>query len=102
VAYSGFGSVFSLLLAFVSILGFAFRSDPFFQNQVRDSTLRLMPVIGRQTSGHIGSPTGRTLALVVEPARHQDPRRTRTTSPDRLIRSEGLPAHGEHLQRRRH
>ena len=65
VAYWGFFSVFSLLLAFVSILGFAFHSDPSFQKQVLDSTLRLMPVIGPQISGHIGSLTGNTLALVV-------------------------------------
>ena len=65
VAYWGFFSVFSLLLAFVSILGFAFHSDPSFQKQVLDSTLRLMPVIGPQVSGHVGSLTGNTLALVV-------------------------------------
>ena len=65
VAYWGFFSVFSLLLAFVSILGFAFHSDPSFQKQVLDSTLRLMPVIGPQISGHIGSLTGSTLALAV-------------------------------------
>jgi membrane protein len=44
VAYWSFFSVFSLLLVFVSILGFAFQSDPAFQKQVLDSTLRLMPV----------------------------------------------------------
>jgi YihY family inner membrane protein len=65
VAYWGFFSVFSLLLAFVSILGFAFHSDPSFQKQVLDSTLRLMPVIGPQISGHVGSLTGSSVALVV-------------------------------------
>jgi len=65
VAYWGFFSVFSLLLAFVSILGFAFQSDPSFQKQVLDSTLRLMPVIGPQISGHIGSLTGSGVALGV-------------------------------------
>jgi membrane protein len=65
VAYWAFFSVFSLLLAFVSILGFAFQSDPSFQKQVLDSTLRLMPVIGPQISGHVGSLTGSTVALVV-------------------------------------
>ena len=65
VAYWGFFSVFSLLLAFVSVLGFAFHSDPSFQKQVLDSTLRLMPVIGPQISSHVGSLTGSTLALVV-------------------------------------
>ena len=64
VAYWGFFSVFSLLLVFVSVLGFAFQNDPSFQKQVLDSTLRLMPVIGPQISGHIGSLTGSTAALV--------------------------------------
>jgi membrane protein len=61
----GFFSVFSLLLAFVSVLGFAFRGDPAFQKQVLDSTLKLMPVIGPQLSGHIGSLTGSGVALGV-------------------------------------
>jgi membrane protein len=65
VAYWGFFSVFSLLLAFVSILGFAFQNDPSFQKQVLDSTLALMPVIGPQISGHIGSLTGSGVALAV-------------------------------------
>jgi membrane protein len=65
VAYWGFFSVFSLLLAFVSILGFAFQSDRSFQKEVLDSTLGLMPVIGPQISGHIGSLTGNGVALAV-------------------------------------
>lgn len=63
MAYWGFFSVFSLLLAFVSLLGFAFHSDPAFQQRVLDSTLRQMPVIGPQISGHIGSLEGNGLAL---------------------------------------
>ena len=73
VAYWGFFSVFSLLLAFVSILGFAFHSDPSFQKQVLDSTLRMMPVIGPQISGHIGSLTGNTLASLSEWQRRHGP-----------------------------
>ena len=46
VAYWGFFSVFSLLLAFVAILGFALQGDPSLQKQVLDSTLERMPVIG--------------------------------------------------------
>jgi membrane protein len=65
VAYWGFFSVFSLLLAFVSILGFAFQNDPSFQKQVLNSTLELMPVIGPQISGHTGSLTGSGVALAV-------------------------------------
>lgn len=45
--------VFSLLLAFVSFLGFAFQNDPSFQKQVLDCALRLMPVIGPQIRGHV-------------------------------------------------
>jgi membrane protein len=65
VAYWGFFSVFSLLLAFVSILGFAFQNDPSFQKQVLNSTLGLMPVIGPQISGHLGSLTGSGVALTI-------------------------------------
>lgn len=65
VAYWAFFSVFSLLLGFVSILGFAFQNDPSFQKQVLDSALRLMPVIGPQISGHVGSLTGSAAALAV-------------------------------------
>jgi membrane protein len=65
VAYWGFFSIFSLLLVFVSILGFAFQKDPSFQKEVLDSTLRLMPVIGPQISGHVGSLTGSAVALAI-------------------------------------
>jgi membrane protein len=63
MAYWGFFSVFSLLLVLVSVLGFAFHGDPAFQKQVVDSTLKLMPVIGPQVSGHIGSLAGSGVAL---------------------------------------
>ena len=65
VAYWGFFSVFALLLAFASILGFVFRSDPHLQRQLVSSTLERMPVIGPQISGHIGSLTGSGLALAI-------------------------------------
>ena len=65
VAYWGFFSVFSLLLVFVSILGFVFESDPAVQKQVLDSTLERMPVIGPQISGEVGSLTGSGVALAV-------------------------------------
>jgi YihY family inner membrane protein len=65
IAYWGFFSVFSLLLAFTSLLGFAFNGDPGFQQRVLDSTLRLMPVIGPQISGQTGSLTGSGVAVVV-------------------------------------
>jgi membrane protein len=65
VAYWGFFSVFSLLLAFVAILGFALQGDPSLQKRVLDSTLELMPVIGPQIKDHIGSLTGSGLAVAV-------------------------------------
>jgi membrane protein len=65
VAYWGFFSVFSLLLAFVAILGFVLRGDPSFQQQVVDSTLERMPVIGPQISGHFGSLPGSGVALAL-------------------------------------
>ncbi len=65
VAYWGFFSVFSLLLAFVAILGFALQGDPSLQKQVLDSTLERMPVIGPQISGDVGSLTGNGVALAV-------------------------------------
>jgi len=65
VAYWGFFSVFALLLVFASILGFAFQSDPGLQEQLLDSTLERMPVIGPQISGDIGSLTGSGVALAV-------------------------------------
>ena len=65
VAYWAFFSVFALMLAFVSILGFVFQNNPGFQKQVVDSTLRLMPVIGPQISGNVGSLTGSAAALAI-------------------------------------
>lgn len=65
VAYWGFFSVFSLLLAFVALLGFALHGNASLQKQVLDSTLERMPVIGPQVSGQIGSLTGSGVALAV-------------------------------------
>lgn len=65
LAYWAFFSVFSLLLAFVAILGFAFHGDPSFQADVRDSVLRQMPVIGPQVSSSVESLTGSGVALAI-------------------------------------
>jgi membrane protein len=65
VAYWGFFSVFALLLAFSSILGFVFQSNPSLQHELLDSTLERMPVIGPQIRGDIGSLTGSGVALAV-------------------------------------
>ena len=63
IAYWGFFSVFSLLLAFVAILGFVFQGDPAFQKEVRDSALGQMPVIGPQLARNVGSLAGSGVAL---------------------------------------
>jgi membrane protein len=65
IAYWGFFSIFALLLAFASILGFVFESNPDLQHQLLDSTLERMPVIGPQISGDIGTLTGSGLALAI-------------------------------------
>ena len=65
IAYWGFFSVFSLLLAFVAILGFVFHGDPSFQKDVQESALEQMPVIGPQISGSVGSLTGSGVALAI-------------------------------------
>ncbi len=65
IAYWGFFSVFALLLAFAAILGFIFHGDPSFQQDVRDSALKQMPVIGPQISGSVGSLSGSGIALAV-------------------------------------
>jgi YihY family inner membrane protein len=65
IAYWGFFSVFALVLAFVAILGFVFQGDPSFQNEVRESALEQMPVIGPQISANVGSLTGSGVALAI-------------------------------------
>jgi membrane protein len=65
VAYWGFFSVFAVLLVFTSILGFVFQNDPGVQQQLLDSTLERMPVIGPQISGDIGTLTGSGVALAI-------------------------------------
>jgi membrane protein len=65
IAYWGFFSVFSLLLAFVAILGFVFHGDPSFQKDVRESALEQMPVIGPQVSASVGSLAGSGVALAI-------------------------------------
>ena len=65
VAYWAFFSVFALLLAFASILGFVFQNNPDLQHELIDSTLERLPVIGPQIRGDVGSLTGSGVALAV-------------------------------------
>jgi inner membrane protein YhjD len=63
VAYYAFFSLFPLLLAFVTILGFVLQGSPEVQKSVEHSVLAQFPVIGQQIEVH--ALTGRTTALVV-------------------------------------
>ncbi len=65
IAYYAFFSVFPLLLALVSVLGFVLEDDPALREDVLDSTLAQMPVLGTQIAG-AGQPlTGSGIALAV-------------------------------------
>lgn len=65
ISYWGFFSIFPLLLAFVSILGFVLESNPGFQQDVLDSTVGQIPVIGDQLSRDVTSLKGSGAALAV-------------------------------------
>jgi len=63
VAYYAFFSLFPLLLAFVTILGFVLQGNEDAQHSVEHSVLGQFPVIGDQIEVH--ALTGHTLALVI-------------------------------------
>lgn len=63
VAYYSFFSLFPLLLAFVTILGFVLQGNPAAQRSVEHSVLGQFPVIGDQIEVHALS--GHTVALVI-------------------------------------
>jgi YihY family inner membrane protein len=65
IAYWSFFSIFPLLLAFASILGFLLDGDPDFQKEVLDSTIAQVPVIGDQLSRDVTSLNGSGLALAI-------------------------------------
>ena len=65
ISYYTFFSLFPLLLALVTILGFVLRGDPELQHKVLDSALAQFPVIGDQIRDNIGSLSGNWLALLV-------------------------------------
>lgn len=65
VAFWAFFSLFPLLLAFVSILGFLLHGNTDFQHDVLDSTLAHLPVVGDQIRTDINSLGGNGLALAV-------------------------------------
>jgi YihY family inner membrane protein len=65
VAYYAFFSLFPLLLAFVSILGFVLEDNPDLRQDVVESALARIPVIGSQLSGELKPLTGSGIALAV-------------------------------------
>jgi membrane protein len=65
VAYYAFFSLFPLLLAFVSILGFVLEDNPELRRDVVDSALARIPVIGSQLSGELKPLTGSGVALAI-------------------------------------
>ena len=65
IAYWGFFSIFPLLLAFASILGFLLEGNPDFQKDVLDSTVAQIPVIGEQLSRDVTSLKGSGVALAI-------------------------------------
>jgi membrane protein len=65
IAYHGFFSLFPLLLVLVSILGFVLQDDPSLQEDVLDSALARIPVIGAQLRDGIQPLTGSEIALAV-------------------------------------
>lgn len=65
ITYYAFLSLFPLLLLLTSILGFALDGNPELQQQVLDSALSRLPVIGAQIGDNIQSLRGNTVAVVV-------------------------------------
>jgi len=65
VAYYAFFSLFPLLLAFVSILGFVLQDDPSLRDDVVDTALARIPVIGAQLRDQVHPLAGSGVALVL-------------------------------------
>jgi membrane protein len=65
VAYYAFLSLFPLLLAFVSILGFVLDDNPSLRDDIVDTALGRLPVIGAELQGELQPLTGSGVALAV-------------------------------------
>jgi membrane protein len=65
ITYYAFVSLFPLLLAFVSILGFVLEDHPALRADVVDSALARIPVLGSELSGQVQPLTGSGVALVI-------------------------------------
>jgi membrane protein len=65
IAYYAFFSLFPLLLALVSILGFVLDGNPQLRQDIVDSALARIPVIGDQLQGKVEPLSGSGIALAV-------------------------------------
>ncbi len=65
IAYYAFLSLFPLLLAFVSVLGFVLEDDPGLQEDIVNSALARIPVIGAQLGDDVQPLTGSGVALAI-------------------------------------
>ena len=65
IAYYAFFSIFPLLLALTSILGFVLHGDEQLQEEIVDSVFAELPVLGPQVRDSVGSVDGSGPALVI-------------------------------------
>ena len=65
LAYWGFLSVFPLLLAATTILGFVLEGDEQLREEIVDSALSQIPVVGSTIAENAGALEGNTVALVI-------------------------------------
>jgi YihY family inner membrane protein len=65
IAYYAFFSLFPLMLAFVSILGFVLEGNPSLRDDVVDTALGRIPVIGAQLRDQVHPLTGTGIGLAV-------------------------------------
>lgn len=65
IAYWGFFSLFPLLLAFVTILGFVLEGNPGAQESLVNSALSQYPIIGPELAQNIHSITGNGVSLAI-------------------------------------
>src|SRR5215207_658023 len=65
IAYYAFLSLFPLLLAFVSVLGFVLQPDPSLRNDVIHTALSDVPVVGAQLRDHVHPLAGSRVAVAI-------------------------------------
>ena len=92
IAYYAFFSLFPLLLVFVSVLGFVLQDDPSLQEDVVDSALARIPVIGAQLGDDVEPLTGsRARSSSASPGRCGRAWASRSRSAGRSTRSGTFP-----------